>query len=248
MRPTTRLILAAVLLALAAPACRARHEAALRIETDGSGSFSVGAALDADGRRVAAESGEDPFAPFRASALAPDAPPGTRSEEWSQGDFEGVRIVTPFRSPGQLEELFADGSGEDGMVRVHHTGDRIEITFDAPAFAAATVEEPLASLAADPAVTALVPDGALDDLVDLRFTLHVEGRVVEHNADRMEPGGVLVWRLHPTPRRPFRVVADLNGDTGRTKRPGMRWMVATAATALVGTATVSAVRARGIRR
>ena len=105
-------LLAVIVLLLSA--CKVKVEQGFELNADGSGEAVMIVAFDQEAQDLLASSvpnGADPI-----EAMTSDVPPGWTSEEWSQGEFKGVRTTTAFGDPGGLENLVdADFSGEDGM-------------------------------------------------------------------------------------------------------------------------------------
>jgi hypothetical protein len=221
-----------------APGCKARHDVTLEVRPDLSGELAWAFGLDDDATEWLEEAERSGGAPGDADALwremrglSPDDPPGSRHEPWEADGFSGERFVVPFADPNALHDLFAPGppgSGagfEGSMLTVSRVGDELRFEFDLPAYAELTVVGPFGDLADDPSVREAA-GGDPRRLLDVRFTLRLPGAVFDHNADRVEPDGTLVWDLLPVPSGPARVAAHLpeRGEAaGAAGRVPWRW-------------------------
>lgn len=201
-----------VLLLCTLPACRARVDIAIDMAGDGSGEVALATGLDRGARKLLERQSGDPVAALRGQAggTPTPAPPGGREEPWRRDGFEGWRFVTPFSGIAELEEFF-NAPGASPLVEAERRGDQLSLTVDLPVLAAAVTGELALRVAGDPRLGG-VEAGDLAPHLEYRMTVHVRGRVLDHNADDVEADGTLVWHLLPVPDTPARLRADLTTE------------------------------------
>lgn len=185
-------LLAVIVLLLSA--CKVKVEQGFELNADGSGEAVMIVAFDQEAQDLLASSvpnGADPI-----EAMTSDVPPGWTSEEWSQGEFKGVRTTTAFADPGGLENLVdADFSGEDGMFESFSIiesagGFRIDgvLSGDSLEQSMGGTEDLLAGVAENMAA----------DFFEAAIVLKLPGEVTSHNADEVRSDGTLIWNVGVT--------------------------------------------------
>ncbi len=177
------------LVALVSTACF-KIDIKVTVNDDGSGRVEGLLAIDAEAAAEIADVFGSGFEEEGAEAEIPsrdelcgdfvddtDVPEGAEVEPYEEGDFCGVRYSADFTAE-ELDAALSDVSGEDGDFVIRRDGDGWR--FDA-------------TLAEDASEEADFFPAEL--LGDPEFTVRVKlpGRQVEHNADRIESDGTLVW-------------------------------------------------------
>ncbi len=184
-----RLCVLVALIGLVSTACF-RIDIKVSVNDDGSGRVEGLLALDVEAAAELAAAFGSEFEEEGAEAEIPsrdelcedflsdtDVPEGAEVEPYEDGDFCGVRYSADFTAD-ELDAALSDVSGEDGDFVIRRDGDGWR--FDA-------------TLADDASEEADFFPAEL--LGDPEFTVRVKlpGRQVEHNADRIEGDGTLVW-------------------------------------------------------
>lgn len=191
----------AVLSLLAAVAVLAgcyRTDMAIHVDDDGSGSFEIVFAIDREAwerfggsgllfdEETGEDFGDDPCGQIRAQieSSAEEVPAGTEVKPYEQDGFCGVQMRGEFSSIDQLDELLIDA--DDGTFSTF----TLERDGDAWVFEA----EPLPTEDAGEMV-------GFEELMQGAsnvFRLRLPGRQVDHNADRIDDDGTLIWNLGVT--------------------------------------------------
>ena len=187
--------LAAVALALTA--C-IKADVDIAVDDDGSGRIIVISAIDKDAAEDFAGSFDtgdgadgldvgdpcdDPVTDARGSV-----PPGVQVEPYDQGGFCGVRLTAEFGSgddvaatlEGLLQGVDDDLSGGSGQITLRREGEGwlFEVAND---------------VSADEEIPAF-GESLLED-AEIAYRVKLPGRQVDHNADRIEGDGTMVWEL-----------------------------------------------------
>lgn len=231
VRAYTGAILVAV---LGLTGCRARADLGVTVREDGSGEVTFAVGLDEEARQFLIERGADPEAEVEKvlGDVDASAPAGTKEETWTEAGFRGRRFLTPLVDLADLAAFF-NAPGRPPIVRADRDGSGLAIEVDL-----ATLGGALGS-----GFVGAVPDD-LSEHVDVRFTLRVPGRVVDHNADSVE-GGSFVWRLVPTQTATARLRADLAPGAGSSLAQAVRPMVTGIGVLGLGWLGTRRFRARG---
>lgn len=158
------------------------------VEDDGSGSIEGLAAVDAGafadlGALFGEEAGGD--APSREELCQEfiddsDVPEGATTEPYEDGDFCGVRFSREYTAEEMQQELANSFEEDGGEFVIERDGEGWRFQAD------------LGDQAAEGAD--FFPTELFDDA---EFTIRVRlpGRQVEHNADRIESDGTMVWNV-----------------------------------------------------
>ena len=206
-----------VVLALVLTSCY-RSDLQIEVNDDGSGTYTQVIAINPEAFTEAAEqfggSGEDAGIPedpceemqSSADTEAGELPSGVEIEPYRDGDFCGIKFTAEFADVDELEDLFGEISSETES-QGFGTLESFTIERDGDGwFFEAT---PAAS--SDSSGTDM---GMFDDFLEGASNVvrvKLPGKQVEHNADRIDGDGTMIWNLD--------VLGDTRTLTARTE-PG----------------------------
>lgn len=189
-----RLIPLLLVLALVSTACKVRFDTALTINADESGRFAIEMGFDEEFRALSEESGGGEFGDLTSDME--DVPANWGVEEFTDGEFEGVRIFVEFDSLDQLnaslDELAA--STDDPTTSGDLYGD-LHVTRDGDAFAFRTDPITLGDdFSADSGVEGLDMTAMLDQFFQIRLKVTLPGTPGDNNADQVD-GNTFIWNI-----------------------------------------------------
>jgi hypothetical protein len=173
------------LVTLVATACF-RVDLKVSVEDDGSGRVEGLIALDVEAAAeiAAVFDSEDAPIPDRAELCEEfltdtDVPDDAQVEPYEDGDLCGITYSVDF-TPDQMDEVLAGASDDSGDFSIERDGDGWRFDATLSDEAGADAEFFPAELLGNP-----------------EFTVRIKlpGRQVEHNADRIESDGTMVWEL-----------------------------------------------------
>ncbi len=188
-----RIVLLAVIMLLLS-ACKVKVEQGFELNADGSGEAAMIVGFDQEAQDMLASSvpaGVDPI-----EGMTSDAPPGWKSEEWSQGGFKGFRVSTGFDDLVALQTLVdTTFTGDDGMFESFSivesgggfrldgvlSGESLEQSFDGS-------DDIFAGAAED----------MMGSFFEASIVIKMPGEVVSHNADEARSDGTLIWNVGVT--------------------------------------------------
>jgi hypothetical protein len=176
--------------------CKIRMDSNLVINADESGTYAIEMSVDSELRQLAEDQGE----PLDLTQGLEDAPEGWTVEEFTNGDFSGVRIGHDFASIAEFEQDLAalvnlGGGSSAGMltgIGLTHEGD--EFTFESDLTG---VTDALGGLAGADLGSELegVDMGAMfEQLFEVRIIITMPGEIGENNADEVN-GNTLTWNV-----------------------------------------------------
>jgi hypothetical protein len=172
-------------------------EIEVRVNDDGSGTFSVLFAADRVSLEAIAE-GEDLGDP--ADEIDPSTlPPGATVETVDTEELLGVKVTVPFAAGADvgaaIEETFAAVSGEDGAMLTGESGlfEAFTLVRDGDTWRFDANTETLDPSGEDAEMMAMAQSMMGDMKLVVRIAL--PGEVVTQNADRVEDDGALTWEL-----------------------------------------------------
>jgi hypothetical protein len=182
--------------ALIASAC-ITAEIEVRVNEDGSGTFSVLFAADRQTLEAIAE-GEDLGDP--ADEIDPSTlPPGATVETVDTDDLLGVKVTVPFAAGADvgaaIEETFAAVSGDDGAMLTGESGlfEAFTLVREGDTWRFAANTESLDRTGEDAEAMAMAQ--AMMGDVKLIVRIALPGEVITQNADRVEGDGALTWEV-----------------------------------------------------
>ncbi|HEX7095253.1 MAG TPA: hypothetical protein VF183_05185 [Acidimicrobiales bacterium] len=181
---------------LAAAGCY-RSDVTVDVDEHGAGTFHLIAAVDRDAAArlrglLADQSGgdagdEDPFGTIQARIAVTRSvvPEGSEVEPYDEDGFCGIEVTFAFSSPRELTDLVARVDPEQSIFeRFVLEGDGEAWTFEAV---------PASSLDTG-GVDASGFETFLEDASNV-VRMRIPGRQVEHNADRIDEDGTMIWDL-----------------------------------------------------
>lgn len=182
-----------LVLTLLVSACKVKVEQGFELRSDGSGVASVVIGFDEELQDLLASAvppGQDPL-----SEMATDAPPGWRTDDWSEGEFRGFQATAGFSDLAELQWLVeTEMSGDEGLFQafsIERVGDGYR--FDA-VLSGESLEGSLEGLEGfDLSATA---DQLSATFFDAEIAVKLPGEVQSHNADDLRSDGTLVWRVN----------------------------------------------------
>lgn len=189
-------------LGLLLSACTIRLDAAVTINEDNSGQFSVFVGLDKEFRQLAEQNGGSDLS-FTDSLK--DVPPGWEVADVTDGDFQGVRISTDFKSLADLEskvqQLRDSGDAaaspsfltDFGLTR---EGDEFRFSVDLQGIGQGLTEG-LGGGGGEDLLQGMDPTELFSNLFQIRFLLTLPGKIGENNADEVN-GNTLIWNIDLT--------------------------------------------------
>ncbi|MFA9444370.1 hypothetical protein [Egicoccus sp. AB-alg6-2] len=186
------------LLALVLGGCRLGVTGEMAVERDGSGTAALELSLDADAVARLDELALDPFAELSAAAVGVPAWTVTRAADEDEDGGMRVRLATEVADPDALTDAFrdlvADLAPEDPALLVDLD---LEVASDGGVRLDGTVG------LRPPATSGAVQDGEpigpaggelaalVEEAVRARFVVTLPGPLANHDADRVEAGGLL---------------------------------------------------------
>jgi len=221
---------ALVLLALALSSCTLRFDMGLVVNEDESGTFSAFIGMDEELRSLIESGGEGSFT----DEMMTDVPDGFTVEEYSDGGYDGVRIVADFTSIDDLNAKLAaansdnDGSGPDMVnnIVLTHEGDEFRFSVDTSDMSSSLSDQMGSAGGED----MMMDSSMMADLFDIRFRLTLPGSITEHNADQVD-GSTLTWEIGlDDTRTSLEAVSTTSGSSSALLIGG----VAVVAAALIG--------------
>lgn len=177
--------------------CKIRMDSNLVLNEDESGTYAIEMSVDSELRQLAEEQGGEPI---DFTQGLEDVPEGWTVEEFTDGDFSGVRMGHPFSSIAEFEQELSDlvetgGSATTGMltgIGISHEGDEFSFESDLTG-----VGDTLGNLAGGDLGTEMegVDMGAMfDQLFEVRIVITLPGEIGENNADEVN-GNTLTWNV-----------------------------------------------------
>jgi hypothetical protein len=177
--------------------CKVRMDSNLAINEDESGTYAIEMSIDSEMRQYLEEQGGEPL---DLTQEFTDAPEGWSVEEFTNGDFSGVRMSHDFDSIAQLEqELSALGDAGGGSsagiltgIGLTHEGDEFAFESDLTG-----VSDALGGLAGADLGSEMegVDMGAMfEQLFEVRIVITLPGEIGENNADEVS-GNTLTWNI-----------------------------------------------------
>jgi len=177
--------------------CKIRMDSNLVLNEDESGTYAIEMSADSELRQLAEEQGGEPIDFTQGME---DVPEGWTVEEFTDGDFSGVRISHPFSSIAQFEQDLGDlvslgGGATTGILTglgLSHDGDQFAFDSDLTG-----VSDTLGQLAGGDLGSEMegVDMGAMfDQLFEVRIVITLPGEVGDNNADEVN-GNTLVWNV-----------------------------------------------------
>ncbi len=183
-----------LVLALVSTACKVRFDTALTINADESGRFAIEMGFDEEFRALSEESGGGEFGDLTSGME--DVPANWGVEEFTDGEFEGIRIFVDFDNLAQLnaslDELAA--ASDDPAASGDMFGD-LQVSRDGDAFSFRT--DPLTlgdDLGAESGFEGLDMSAMLDQFFQIRLKVTLPGTPGDHNADLVE-GNTFIWNI-----------------------------------------------------
>lgn len=176
-----RTLLPLLLLALLGSACQVKIEQTTRIEDDGSGKIVLDVLLDEELRTLTGF--EDAASAFE---LAGGVPEGFVVEDLVVDDFAGARATNEFANLDELNVILEDAvsTGLADVVSITREGNEYRYS--------ATIGD---LGAAAEGLGGFITSDTFDDFFDITLAVRLPGELVDHNADRLEEDGTLVWRI-----------------------------------------------------
>lgn len=176
-----RLLMPLLLLALLGSACQVKIEQTTRIDDDGSGQIILDVLLDEELRTLTGF--EDAASAFE---LAGGVPEGFVVEDLVVDDFAGARATNEFANLDELNVILQDAASTGLADVVSITREGNEYRYSATIGDLGAAAEGLGGF-----ITA----DTFDDFFDITLAVRLPGEVVDHNADRLDEDGTLVWRI-----------------------------------------------------
>lgn len=187
-----RLLLFAVVAALALSACQVRVDQTTSLREDGSGRVGVIVAADEEFRQAISSFGgggaENPF-----EATAAELGPEYEWSEFSEDGFLGIQVTRDFADLAEYETI-ADDLGDLAGVEfpfpeLTMDGDNFSFVAEIPEFD----EEAFAGIGTGTGFDlSTLP---LDDLFDIRVAVRLPGELTAHNGEAVAETGQVVWDL-----------------------------------------------------
>ncbi len=174
-------LLPLLLLALLGSACQVKIEQSMLIEDDGSGRIVLDVLLDEELRTLTGF--EDAASAFE---LAGGVPDGFVVEDLVVDDFAGARATSEFSSLDELSTILEDAAST-GLA------DTVSITREGNEYRYVATIADLG--AAAEGLGGFVTADTFDDFFDITLSVQLPGEVVDHNADRLDEDGTLVWHI-----------------------------------------------------
>ena len=187
-----RRLIPIIVLALLLTGCKVKVDQGIELNGDGSGTASLVFGFDDELMEMlnSFAPGGDPLQDMNA-----DLPAGWTSEDWSEGVFTGMRASKDFADLAELRSIASlVFSGEEGLFEsfaIEEVGDggfRFEAVMSGEA-----LEQGFEGM------EGFDLGGSIEDLGDTFFDaailLKLPGEVVNHNADREDSDGTLVWTV-----------------------------------------------------
>jgi hypothetical protein len=195
-----RLLLPLLVLAFVATGCF-RQDLGVTVNDDGSGSVSMLVAFNPEAMsqftdelgEAAGEMPEDPCADIESSASedASGLPDGASVEPYREGDFCGVILTAGFESVDELDETLGTlFSNTESQGLASFQSFTIEQDGDGWVFEAVPLDTGSETGGMDTGMFEDMLDGA-SNVVRVKLP----GRQVDHNADRIDGDGTLIWNL-----------------------------------------------------
>lgn len=195
-----------VVLAVLAAGC-IKLDVDVEVRDDGSGTLRLISALDVEQLEGLAatfgegvEPGEQPSIREQVEAIDPaELPEGATVEYYDDGTFQGVELTVEFGPGTDIADLLDQGlATTPGDTDAGDLGGGMFESFllepdGAGGWRFEATLPPADDLGADG-----MPPEMLEALIgdpEIRFAIRLPGRQVEHNADRVEDDGTLVWEL-----------------------------------------------------
>lgn len=195
-----RIVLLTAIFAIVLSACRLDVSVEMQLNADSSGTGTFALSMDDQMRDLIDQSGQglDPKEFFALFGIDTSAVTITETRD---GDFTTTTASASFESFEELKTLFAVGSDLSAIKEAtfERTGDEITLT--------AIIDMDLASeIPAD----APVSIETIAQFITISAVVDMPGTVIDHDADRIDEQGRLVWDFTLLePRRDIMVVATL---------------------------------------
>jgi len=190
-------------LGLLLSACTIRLDAAVTVNEDNSGQFSVFVGLDKEFRQLAEQNGGSGLS-FTDSLK--DVPPGWEVAEVTDGDFQGVRMSTDFTSLADLESKAqqlresGDAAASPSFLTdfgLTHEGDEFRFSVDLQGIGQGLTEGLGGGSGGEDLLQGMDPAELFSNLFQIRFLLTLPGKIGENNADEVD-GNTLIWNIDMT--------------------------------------------------
>jgi phosphatidylinositol mannoside-binding LppM-like protein len=201
-----RIVLLTAIFAIVLSACRLDVGVEMQLNEDGSGTGTFALSMDDQMRDLIDQSGQglDPEEFFKLFGIDTSA---VKITETRDGDFTTTTASASFESFQELKELFAVGSDLSAIKEAtfERTGDEMTLTGLIDMDLAAEIPE-----------DAPVGIETIAQFITISAIVDMPGTVVEHDADRIDEQGRLVWDFTLLePRRDIMVVATLAEPAAR---------------------------------
>lgn len=216
-----RRFIALSMLAVLATGCTIRFDSIVDVEQDGSGTLAVEVGFDEELRTMMEESGEGGF---DLTQGASDAPEGWSIDEFTRGEFEGVRVSVAFTDLADLDRRLAEleaSAEEDGstpsLLRpgiLTQEGDTFRFSMPVEG-----LEEDLSAVGGtgeDNPFGEMDVDEMIGQIFQIRFLVTLPGTITSHNADTVE-GNTMVWDIGLVDEgRTLSATSEPSGGSGLT--------------------------------
>lgn len=181
--PFSRVIVLAGLMLLVS-GCKVTLEQSTVVNEDGSGTATVVVALDEEFRSLLESTGQDVDGFAESFDERFDVTP------FDDGEFTGVRAVTTFEDPTELNDLLA------ATPAIGQASEQISLTKDGRSFefgaSLGNVAEQIGEVAG---AGDFIDAESFDDIFDISILMKLPGELQSHNADEVRADGTLVWNL-----------------------------------------------------
>jgi len=175
--------------------CTIRMDSKLVLNEDESGTFAIEMSADEELRQLAESEGGEPI---DFTEGLEDVPAGWTVEEFTDGEFQGIRVERAFASIQELEDelsgLVASGNtSATGLmtdIGLTHEGDEFRFNADL-----AGIAEGLGEVAGGDLGEGMEGFDAatlFDSLFEIRLIVTLPGSIGENNADKVD-GNTLTW-------------------------------------------------------
>ena len=164
--------------------CKVTLEQSTVVNEDGSGTATVVVALDEEFRSLLESTGQD------VDGLAESFDERFEVTPLDDGEFTGVRAVTTFEDPAELNDLLA------ATPAIGQASEQISLTKDGRSFEFAAslgnVAEQIGEVAG---AGDFIDAESFDDIFNIAISMKLPGELQSHNADEVRADGTLVWIL-----------------------------------------------------
>ncbi|HSL59290.1 MAG TPA: hypothetical protein VK866_15695 [Acidimicrobiales bacterium] len=178
----------------------------LEVRDDGSGTLRLISAVDVEALEGLAESfgdegdlSEGPSIREQVESIDPsELPEGATIEFYDDGRFQGIELTVEFEPGTDIAQLLDEGlaTGPSDATDVTGGGMFESFLLEPDGEGGWRFEASLPE--ADDLGAEGMPPEMLESLIgnpEIRFAIRLPGRQVEHNADRIEGDGTMVWEL-----------------------------------------------------